>query len=52
MPEQWHGGQRSYILHHRKTIHDGGDVYDLDNLIIVTPKMYQEMLDKCYHFGR
>jgi hypothetical protein len=52
LPQQWHGGQRNYVLHHRKPIHDGGGVYDLDNLIIVTPKMHQEILDKKYHFGR
>ena len=32
-------------------IHDGGGVFDLDNIAIVTPRMHQEILDKTYHFG-
>lgn len=38
---QQYGKVKSYILHHKTPIHDGGGVYDLDNLIIVTPKMHQ-----------
>lgn len=49
---QQYKGQKSYILHHRNPIHDGGDVYNLDNLIIVTPQMHQEILEKGYHFGK
>lgn len=41
----------SYVLHHKTPIHAGGGVYDLNNLVIVTPRMHQEILDKVYHFG-
>ncbi|MCU5087370.1 hypothetical protein OCA23_29315 [Bacillus cereus] len=49
---QYHGKHRVYILHHKQPIHQGGDVYDLDNLIIVSPKMHQLILDPAYHFGK
>ncbi len=41
-----------YELHHKKPIWDGGDVYNLDNLVIVSPRYHQEILDKDYHFQR
>ena len=41
----------SYVLHHKVPIHAGGGVYDLDNLIVVTPQMHQQILDTSYHFG-
>ncbi|WP_088362926.1 hypothetical protein [Bacillus cereus] len=49
---QYHGKHRVYILHHKQPIHQGGDVYDLDNLLIVSPKMHQQILDPAYHFGK
>ena len=49
---QHHGELRSLILHHRTPIHAGGGVYDLGNLLIVTPKFHQSILDHAYHFGR
>ena len=45
---QQYGKLSSYVLHHKTPIHAGGDVY---NLVIVTPRMHQEILDKAYHFG-
>lgn len=48
---QQYGKLSSYVLHHKTPIHAGGGVYDLDNLVIVTPRMHQEILDKTYHFG-
>lgn len=51
LPSQWNEKLDSYILHHRKPIHDGGGVYDLDNLYILTPKMHKEILDPNYHFN-
>lgn len=48
---QRYGKLSSYVLHHKTPIHVGGGVYDLDNLVIVTPRMHQEILDKTYHFG-
>lgn len=32
LKSQWLEGQIKYHLHHAKPIHDGGGVYDLDNL--------------------
>jgi len=49
---QHHGEIRSFILHHRTPIHAGGGVYDLDNLLIVSPKYHQSILDPAFHFGR
>ncbi|PRT01307.1 HNH endonuclease [Bacillus wiedmannii] len=48
---QQHGKHGVYVLHHKQPIHQGGAVYDLDNLIIVSPKMHQNILDRSYHFG-
>ena len=48
---QQYGKLSSYVLHHKTPIHVGGGVYDLNNLVIVTPRMHQEILDKVYHFG-
>ena len=45
------GGQKNYILHHRTPINQGGGVYDVDNLYIVTPKYHKEILDPAYHYG-
>lgn len=45
------GGQTSYILHHRTPIQHGGGVYDLDNIVVVTPRLHREILDKRFHFG-
>jgi len=46
------GGLRSYVLHHKKPVHAGGAVYDLDNLFVVTPRLHKEILDPAFHFGR
>ncbi|MCY8540105.1 LXG domain-containing protein [Bacillus haynesii] len=50
--KEHYGKQKSYILHHKQPIDKGGDVYNLDNLIITSPKMHQEILDPAYHFGK
>ncbi|HHL3301005.1 TPA: HNH endonuclease [Bacillus cereus] len=47
-----YGAHKVYILHHKQPIHQGGDVYNLDNLIIVSPKTHQTILDPTYHFGK
>ncbi|MFE7712023.1 DNRLRE domain-containing protein [Streptomyces sp. NPDC057486] len=49
-PTQAVGKNNSYVLHHRTPIHDGGGVYDLDNLIIATPRYHAEALDPGYHY--
>ncbi|MBE0543292.1 MAG: prepilin-type N-terminal cleavage/methylation domain-containing protein [Verrucomicrobia bacterium] len=44
------GKKVSYELHHATPIQHGGDVYDLDNIIVVTPRYHQEVLEKAYHY--
>ena len=45
------GDKKSYILHHRTPIQEGGGVFDLDNIVVVTPRMHNEILDPARHFG-
>jgi|GEM_PF-1881201 len=45
------GGQKNYILHHITPINQGGAVYDMSNLMIVTPRYHKEILDPAYHYG-
>ncbi|SIO87637.1 polymorphic toxin-type HINT domain-containing protein [Nocardiopsis sp. JB363] len=45
------GGQRSYVLHHITPIGRGGGVYDLDNIMVVTPRYHRDILDPDYHYG-
>lgn len=49
---QWHGKIKSYNLHHKRPIHQGGRVYDFNNIVIVTPRYHKEILNKEYHYGR
>jgi hypothetical protein len=51
LEEQWLGGQKSYVLHHKTPINQGGAVYDMDNLYIVTPRYHKEILDPAFHYG-
>ena len=46
------GSCPSYILHHINPIYNGGGVYDLNNLVIVTPLMHQNILDPNFHFNK
>ncbi|MEV5879748.1 putative T7SS-secreted protein [Streptomyces sp. NPDC052101] len=46
------GGRGRYELHHVQPIQRGGGVYDLDNIIVVTPRYHKEILDGGYHFGK
>lgn len=50
--EQWSDGRKTYELHHIEPINQGGSVYDLSNLMIVTPRFHKEVLDRSYHYGR
>lgn len=43
------GKNNAYVLHHVKPIQHGGGVYDMDNIIVVTPRYHQEVLDPTYH---
>jgi hypothetical protein len=38
------GKQQSYVLHHKTPINQGGAVYDIDNVQIVTPRFHKEIL--------
>lgn len=49
--EQWLGGQKTYVLHHKTPINREGGVYDMDNLMIVTPRFHKEILAPSYHYG-
>lgn len=49
--DQWHGGNR-YVLHHQMPVARGGGVYDMSNLVVLTPRMHQDILARGYHFGR
>lgn len=46
----WHGGLRNYIVHHTNPIGRGGRVYDMSNMLIVTPLLHQQILDPRLHF--
>ncbi|MFR9795520.1 RHS repeat domain-containing protein [Streptomyces sp. MS06] len=45
-------GAYNYVLHHSFPIWAGGGVYDMDNIVIVTPKYHSEILDGDFHYGR
>ncbi|WP_432150720.1 RHS repeat-associated core domain-containing protein [Streptomyces sp. bgisy029] len=45
------GKNNAYVLHHVKPIQHGGGVYDMDNIVIVTPRYHQDVLDPTYHQG-
>ncbi len=47
---QHYGKLKSYVLHHRNPIHNGVEVYNLDNLLIVSPSHHQSILDPAFHF--
>jgi hypothetical protein len=46
------GARTGFELHHRSPIHSGGAVYDLSNILIVTPRYHQEILNKGAHYGK
>ena len=48
---QQYGKLKSYTLHHKTPIHVGGGVYNLDNIVIVTPLMHENILSPEYHRG-
>ena len=49
--DQHAAGHVKYILHHKTPISQGGGVYDLDNIMVVTPRYHSEVLDSKYHGG-
>lgn len=50
--ERRHGDRDSYQIHHHQPIHTGGGVYEISNLIIITPKAHQQLLSPEHHYGR
>lgn len=36
------GSRRKFEIHHRKRLADGGAVYDVENMIILSPKFHVE----------
>ena len=49
--QQQYKKQGSYVIHHIQPISKGGGVYDMGNLVVVTPRYHQEVLDPSIHFG-
>lgn len=45
-----YGRRRTYIIHHRRTIASGGRVFDMSNMLIVTPSRHQDILPPNEHF--
>lgn len=48
---EWYGGLTTYIIHHRRTIASGGPVFDMSNMLIVTPSRHQDILPPSEHFA-
>jgi 5-methylcytosine-specific restriction endonuclease McrA len=42
LPSEQVGGRKKFEIHHIKPISEGGAVYDIDNLRILTPKQHIE----------
>ncbi len=45
------GARKSYELHHKTPVSRGGDPYDPDNILVVTPRFHKEALEPQYHYG-
>ncbi|KAJ5414998.1 hypothetical protein N7509_000096 [Penicillium cosmopolitanum] len=45
------GKRLVYELHHITPINKGGNVYDISNIAIMTPRFHKEVLIRAYHFG-
>lgn len=41
----------SYQLHHHRPIHNDGGVYEISNIIIVTPLLHTQLLSPEYHYS-
>lgn len=48
---QHFGGRTRYELHHITPVSRGGAVYDLDNIVVVTPRYHRDVLSGSYHYG-
>ncbi|CAO5682417.1 MAG: Colicin-E7 [Holosporales bacterium] len=50
-PGQELGKRVFYEIHHKTPIVQAGSVYDLSNILAVTPRYHQEVLSKGFHYG-
>ncbi|MBM7789143.1 RHS repeat-associated core domain-containing protein [Tenggerimyces flavus] len=50
-PGQRYGGRLRYELHHVTPRSRGGGEFDLDNIVVSTPRYHAEILDPRYHYG-
>jgi Colicin/Pyocin-S2, DNase domain len=50
IPQQYGPGM-NYVLHHVEPIQHGGGVYDMDNLVVVTPLYHSQILKPSLHYG-
>lgn len=50
--EQTAEGRVTYELHHITPINQGGSVYDMSNLAVVTPRFHAEVLERVFHYGK
>lgn len=41
----------SHVLDHLQPIQHGGGAYDMDNIAVVTPLYYPQLLAPGYHYG-
>ena len=48
---QQYGSGKNYVLHHVQPIQHGGGVYDMDNIVVVTPLFHSQILKPSYHYG-
>lgn len=48
---QHFGGRTRYELHHVTPVSRGGAEFDLDNIVVVTPRYHQDVLSTSYHYG-
>ena len=44
-------GGCNYVLNHAYPIWAGGGVYDMDDIVIVTPRLHSEILDGGFRYG-
>jgi hypothetical protein len=48
---QHFGGRTRYELHHVTPVSRGGAEFDLNNIVVVTPRYHQDVLSTSYHYG-
>ena len=48
---QWINGRKSYEIHHATPFKDGGRVYDMRNMMVLTPRMHDYILPREAHYG-